>query len=478
MTDNVIQLPSAARESSALDQWREAVASVDAEPVKVSQAPAETPPSVRTIARQQDIDVASLISILEWMRPDGSNAEELFVETYLDMIDGMQKDGYGNRYITIGENPIVVWSCHTDTVSRIEGRQNVKWDGDFLVLNQPKSGQCLGADDGAGIWLMLEMIKAGRPGLYIFHRAEEVGCKGSKWLIDNVKESKLLDGIKMAIALDRADVDNVITHQSTGRCCSDEFAKSLAAELNQVPGLKYEPDPTGVYTDTAHYIYDVGECTNLSVGYYSQHGTSERLDVRHMLRLREALLQLDVTKLTLKREPGEEDDDDYYGGRWGGSYGGGWGGSRYSSSYSSRQKEPKTEQERIEKIVRDRPLTIAKILYNMGLSSEALEDMCVSVYLRSQPAKSVQSTKSEDDDWNDKVTAYLSNTGSADRDLAGEEDDEPLCEERLYCHSCQDWCDERYIFDHTGGEECPTCYGTDTEVYEAEVCQSSGEVLQ
>jgi hypothetical protein len=144
---------------------------------------------------------------------------------------------------------------------------------------------------------MREMILAKRPGLYVFHRAEECGGIGSTFIADETPE--LLDGIDYAIAFDRRGVADVITYQGWGRCCSDQFATALAAKL----GMKYQPNPNGVFTDTANYMDYVSECTNISVGYYAEHSKQEMLDVEHIVALRDVMLSLDVTDLPAMRDP-------------------------------------------------------------------------------------------------------------------------------------------------------------------------------
>ena len=124
-----------------------------------------------------------LIEILTWCRGAGTTSESEFVREHICNIEGIQADGYGNYHLTIGDNPKILWSGHTDTVTRKVGRQNVKWIGKGLLgLHNPQSGQCLGADDGAGLWVMFELIKNQRPGHYVFHREEEIGGLGSGWL--------------------------------------------------------------------------------------------------------------------------------------------------------------------------------------------------------------------------------------------------------------------------------------------------------
>lgn len=298
--------------------------------------------SARMLARRHNVDVASLLDILSHCRPYPSAGEEAFIVKYLDHIEGMVKDEIGNRYIRVpnadGSKSDVLWSCHTDSVHnpKMDGRQNIRWDadGNILSLNDGKPGQCLGADDGAGMWLMLEMLKIGKPGLYIFHRGEEKGGIGSRWLVKNTPE--VVDGINFAIAFDRMALSSIITFQGGTRCCSDKFGLALGAALSEVEGLSYKLDQGGSFTDTKVYTDLVAECTNVSVGYYNQHGPRETLDVRHMLKLRDALLNIDTSKLPVERKPG--DNESRYSGYGYGGYGY-YGSYRSSSTPAQRQAE-------------------------------------------------------------------------------------------------------------------------------------------
>ncbi len=252
---------------------------------------------------------AGLLEILSWARPHDSNNEHAFCREFLDRVPGMTADAFGNRMLVIGDRPRVMWSCHVDTVADQGSQQDVGIDRSGIAgLRNGKAGMSLGADDGAGIWIMLNMIAARRPGLYLFHRGEEQGCLGSRWIRRNTPE--LLRDIDAAIAFDRADLGDVITHQSYGRTCSNAFAASLASALNGLdPRFGYRPDDTGVYTDTNEYADVIAECTNLSVGYQCQHGPKERLDVAHCERLLAAMLKLDTSRLVIERDPAIPDDD-------------------------------------------------------------------------------------------------------------------------------------------------------------------------
>jgi hypothetical protein len=155
---------------------------------------------------------------------------------------GAFKDGYrgigdtkGNIIVDVpladGGVSKTLFSSHTDTVHRTDGFQQITYTENPSTgyIIQSSNNECLGGDDGTGVWLMTKLIEAGVPGRYIFHRAEEVGGRGSSWI--ESKGAYLLFGYKRAIAFDRKDKNSVITYQSCSRCCSDTFAEELASNL-------------------------------------------------------------------------------------------------------------------------------------------------------------------------------------------------------------------------------------------------------
>lgn len=207
-------------------------------------------------------------------------------------------DEAGNLHVDIRTpNAKTLFTAHTDTVHRQEG-ENTYTEKDSILYADPNS--CLGADDGAGIAILCHMIQNQVPGYYIFFRGEECGGIGSKWLANNMPT--LLLQFDRAIAFDRAGTADVITHQGCGRCCSDEFAQNLAEALT-TQNYWYLPDDTGVYTDTAEFIYLIPECTNISVGYKNQHGDKETLDLVYLQRLAEQVLKVQWETLPVKRVP-------------------------------------------------------------------------------------------------------------------------------------------------------------------------------
>lgn len=221
-----------------------------------------------------------LLEMLTWKRPHDSAIEKAFCEKYIirpnknvELLGSM-----GNIVVTVGENSQTLFSCHTDTMHALPGLQTVTYDS-VQGLAYKDDGECLGADDTTGVWLMLEMIEAKVPGTYVFHRGEERGCIGSHWLADNMAD--WLKQFKRAIAFDRKEETSVITKQRGDTCCSSTFARDLASQL----GPLWKEDPTGSFTDTACYTHIIPECTNLSVGYYNQHGPEEMQNIDFALNM-------------------------------------------------------------------------------------------------------------------------------------------------------------------------------------------------
>jgi hypothetical protein len=257
--------------------------------------------------------------------------------------ESLEMDEFGNLFIQIGESD-TMFTSHLDTATSTDS-EVIHILEDNIIKTDGKT--ILGADDKAGVTIMLYMIEKGLPGLYYFFLGEEVGCIGSKKLADKYKTQKL-DYIKKVVSFDRRGTDSVITFQASQRCCSDTFAKELANQLNlSDTTFKYSPDPTGVYTDSAQFVSIYPECTNISVGYYSEHTSFERQDILHLERLSEAVTKIDWNSLPVERDPSTVEYEEYgYYGRYA-TYDDypDWGeyvGSNGNANCSKKPKETKT----------------------------------------------------------------------------------------------------------------------------------------
>lgn len=238
-------------------------------------------------------------------RADESMAEAKFVAWLVNRVAVTMIDGAGNIHVDTRTLPKhrTMFTSHTDTVHRNGGTNAIRLDesNPESIKWRADEGQCLGADDGAGVALMLHMLAAGVPGLYVFFRGEECGGTGSHWLSRHMRN--YLEDIDRCVSLDRAGYSDVVTHQGSERCCSDEFAQALADQLTADDlSTAYVPDSTGVFTDSANLTGLVHECTNVSVGYMHQHGDGEWQDVTFLQTLASRLVAVDWDGLPVKRD--------------------------------------------------------------------------------------------------------------------------------------------------------------------------------
>lgn len=274
--------------------------------------------------KQLPVSVKRLLHMLSYKRPAASATEAEFIEKYV-IPCGARADTFGNYWFAVpeadGSASKILWSSHTDTVHKEAGKQTVSY---YAGQTWTEKSNCLGADCGVGVWLMLEMISARVAGTYVFHAEEEIGGNGSAWVA--AKGADLLKNFDFAIAFDRKGTNEIITEQWKGRTASDVFAESLASVLD---GFGYKPSPLGSFTDTANYAEIIAECTNIGVGYYGQHTKDEWLDVDHAVRLRDALVTADWSGLVKARDPTEVPAWKGWGKRSGGAKVYAWGHTAY-----------------------------------------------------------------------------------------------------------------------------------------------------
>lgn len=220
---------------------------------------------------------------------------------------GLKKDSYGNYYYVIG-NSDTAFTCHLDTASRTKSEVNLieyEKDGETFIGTDGKS--ILGADDKAGVTVLMYMMHNNVPGVYWFFIGEERGGLGSRDVVNNYQSFDFMKNIKKVVSFDRRNYYSVITKQMGVPCCSNEFARSLCGELNS-HGLKLDLDDTGVFTDSANFIDIVPECTNISVGYFDEHRHTEIQNLTYLEKLCKASVACDWNKLTIKRNVGIEEE--------------------------------------------------------------------------------------------------------------------------------------------------------------------------
>ncbi len=198
---------------------------------------------------------------------------------------GMWIDKCGNAWGKIlrpnGQESETLFCCHMDTVGFAPEKTDPFYHKGFIYAMSNKSS-CLGGDDRCGVLCLIALMAAKVPGTYLFHVGEEKGTIGAEFASKAFK----MDNFKRAIEFDRRGTTSIITvMMGSTRVCSEAFSKALASQLNGAGnGLEYKSDDTGLYTDVMEYSEDISECTNLSVGYQSEHSNNEKINADWLIR--------------------------------------------------------------------------------------------------------------------------------------------------------------------------------------------------
>jgi hypothetical protein len=311
---------------------------------------------------KHELNIEMLLDILSTGRPWGGVNENALAEKYIDPLPGCVIDKEGNRIISVGDSYSHAFSCHLDTVHPKDTKHRLALIKDTHTVFNYDDG-ILGADDGAGVWTLLMLLKHGVPGLYLFHVGEEKGGVGSSHIAEN--NPGLLEPIDMILAFDRRGTKDIITSQMTGTCCSDEWANALSKQLD----MGHKP-AAGSFTDTANYTSLVAECSNISIGYENEHSKYETQDVEYLAKLVDKLIEVDWAALPVKRDPTAEIDyydrfDSYYDRQWNTAY----TNTRGTSKSTPKEKitfDTRTRVENLEliaELVQYEPEALANVLY-------------------------------------------------------------------------------------------------------------------
>lgn len=286
------------------------------------------------------------------------------------LLPKIQEMGYGcivdkenNVYIPPldGSKTKVLFVAHTDTVDTPSlGDRKLETAGEIVALAPDQPNRCLGADDGAGVYILLRLLEAKVEGGYLFTTGEERGGIGVNFFIQH--NSDTLRKFDMCLEFDRYGYQEIITEQSPGTCASDTFALSLARLLNATEeSFDYYPSPEGLYTDNADLSEFIPECVNVSVGYYGHHTNNEWLDFGHVERLINALLVLSevdaFSSLPIDREAGD----------WGDDY-------PLSPAWAENLIAPVQEVKTVQDFVTEYPAVVTEFLENIGVDLWELDD--------------------------------------------------------------------------------------------------------
>lgn len=145
------------------------------------------------------------------------------------------------------------------------------------TINNLNEKAVLGADDRAGVWVMLQLLYSGNINYnYLFCYDEEIGGVGSKEFANEFKEK--LYKSSCFISLDRRGSNEIASYGYD----NDDLIKVFT-------DIGYKP-VTGSFTDCVNLsrVSDIA-CCNLSVGYNYEHTDTEVQDINVMYKVLDVL---------------------------------------------------------------------------------------------------------------------------------------------------------------------------------------------
>ncbi len=159
--------------------------------------------------------------------------------------------------------------AHVDVVGGVKFPKQLIWESP-LVLRAEDSA--LGADDRAGIFVIVEAVQKAKKLPYILlTNYEETGGKGVK---EFCKKEKLPEGVHFMVEFDRQGFGEYVVY-------STNFPKELA---NMMGALGYEKKH-GSYSDVSTLTDEFSIAhINLCVGYFGQHTKDETLVIPELMR--------------------------------------------------------------------------------------------------------------------------------------------------------------------------------------------------
>ena len=257
-------------------------------------------------SKSNDGDMDGYLNYLIDVSKDDKLGNVLYVAHY-DTVD--RDTGYTEtRY---GHGTPTTYTQNQATKKKVSIREGVAFINELLPEN--KSVACLGADDGAGLAVMLNLLATGTIGGYCFTTGEEVGGVGASDVLDQAES--FLKQYSYSIEIDRRGETDMVYEQSVGECASKDFAQWLCDSLN----MGHKPSDKGSYTDVATFAEVIPENINIASGYINAHSADEQVSLPYLDNLAKALKGLDWSKAKVTRKAGDFNLPVYTRSRYSGS---------------------------------------------------------------------------------------------------------------------------------------------------------------
>jgi hypothetical protein len=202
------------------------------------------------------------------------NTIEQFFQLYQSSLLKVMKHYLKSKYdrvittkdyiVAVGDIPVAL-VAHADTVFK-KPPQRIFYDKQKNVMWSPEG---LGADDRAGVFAIIQIIKSGLRPTVIITTDEEKGGIGASALVRNMPKPPT--DLKYIIQLDRQGSMDCVFYD----CLNKDFEKYV--------------ESFGFVTDFGSFSDISVLCpawkvagVNLSIGYYDEHSVSETLYIGHM----------------------------------------------------------------------------------------------------------------------------------------------------------------------------------------------------
>ena len=218
-------------------------------------------------------DYALLTKLFEYSEKGLLNAmHSLFSKYYTNIV--YKKNKY---LIAISDNSQIGVVAHCDTVFPSQpSRAEIYYDTHKNVIWSPDG---LGADDRAGVFIILKLLQKGLKPTIILTTGEETGGIGAQEIIKDFPNNDLK--LKFLIQLDRRGSNDCVFYN----CGNADFIKRI-----ETYGFieKY-----GTFTDISFLApaWDIA-AVNLSVGYVDEHSYQERLFISDLLSTFEKVINI------------------------------------------------------------------------------------------------------------------------------------------------------------------------------------------
>ncbi|HSN94989.1 MAG TPA: M28 family peptidase, partial [Anaerolineaceae bacterium] len=228
--------------------------------------------------------------------PGTSGNEELVADQVLEMLgeitgtSSVVIDGNIQGELRKSTGKAILLSAHMDVYTDFSpDAEIVKRDN---CLYRP--GNILGADDRAGIALILDVlqflseIRNGYSIKYLFTTSEEHPPHG----VESV-DPAFFENVEFALSLDRKGCRDIVYKSGSIEYSSQEFAEKISQISRNLFGIKdaFSPCEGGI-SDLRFWSDLCVESVNLSIGYSDEHTPIESLDLCHWNRTYELVLRI------------------------------------------------------------------------------------------------------------------------------------------------------------------------------------------